>query len=300
VSAERLGLDAEALVRLERLSIAANVRVRGAALGKRRSRRTGSSLDFADYRLYAPGDDVRQIDWNAYGRSGKPFVKLFHDEQELPLRLWVDASASMNTGEDAFGGGNKLAYAKRLAACVGYLALCGFDRVSAFAFGGETAAELPPQRGKGSAQRLFRFLADVEPGKEGDLYRSLAQPKALPRGPGMTWIFSDFLYESGIRETLNVLLAAKQEIVVVQVLSPEELDPRLAGDVRLVDVETDAGKEVSVSPRVLRSYREALEAHVGSLKAYCRERHIAYALASTDVPATAWVTSTLRGAGALA
>jgi len=299
MSAERLGLDAETLVRLERLSIAANVRVRGSTLGKRRSRRTGSSLDFADYRLYAPGDDVRQIDWNAYGRSGKPFVKLFHDEQELPLRLWVDASASMNTGGEGTSGDNKLLYAKRLAACVGYMALCGYDRVSAFAFAREASGALPPLRGKGSAQRLFRFLADVEPEKKGDMYRSLAQPKTLPRGPGLTWIFSDFLYETGVRETLNVLLAAKQQLVVVQVLSPEELDPRLAGDVRLIDVETDAGKEVSISPRVLRAYREALEAHVSALKAFCRERHIAYALASTDVPAAAWAASALRGAGAL-
>ncbi len=299
MSAERLSLDGETLARLERLSVVAKTRIRGTMQGKRRSYQPGASLDFADYRLYTPGDDVRAIDWNVYGRSGKPFVKLFLDEQELPIRLWVDVSASMNTGGESSGGENKLVYAKRLAASVGYMALCGYDRVAAGVFGETVSASVPPMRGRGAAPRLFRFLAEAEPERTGHLYRSLSAPGALPRQPGMTWVFSDFLYESGVRETLNVLQAAKQDVVVVQVLSPEELRPALSGDLRLVDVETGEGKEVAMSAKVLGAYRDALDAYTESLRRFCRERNMAYALASTDAPALDWIASALRGAGVL-
>ncbi|PYI51730.1 DUF58 domain-containing protein [Paenibacillus flagellatus] len=299
MSGEALGLDTEMLVRLERMSIMAKTRVRGTMQGRRRSRQQGASLDFADYRLYAPGDDIRQIDWNAYGRSGKPFVKLFHDEQELQVRLWVDVSASMDTGGESSGGANKLRYAKTLASCIGYMALAGYDRVGAGLFGDRVAATLPMMRGKSSAHRLFRFLADAPAGREGDLHRALSQPGELPRRPGMTWLFSDFLYESGVRETLRLLLAARQEVVVVQVLSPEELRPSYEGDLRLIDVETGIGKEVAMSRGVLGAYREALRAYTESLRGFCHERGIAYAIAPTDVPALEWLAVTMRKSGVL-
>ncbi|MDF2726336.1 MAG: hypothetical protein K0Q59_6014 [Paenibacillus sp.] len=299
MSGDRLALDSESLLRLERMTVAAKNRIRGTMQGKRKSRQTGPSLDFADYRLYAPGDDIRQIDWNAYGRSGKPFVKLFHDERELQVKLWVDVSASMNTGGESAGGWNKLLHAKRLAACIGYMTLAGYDRVSAGVFGDQVSGVLPVMRGKASAQRLFRFLEEAEPGAEGDMEKALTQPGALPRLPGMTWIFSDFLYETGVRETLNVWLAARQEVVVVQVLSPEELHPGYSGDLRLVDVETGTGKEVAMSGKVLKAYKEALDAYTGSLRGFCHERGIAYALAPTNVPVLEWIATTMRQTGVL-
>jgi uncharacterized protein (DUF58 family) len=299
MSGDMLGLGSEQLFRLERLSIAAKSRIRGTMQGKRRSQMLGASLDFADYRLYVPGDDTRQIDWNAFGRTGKPFIKLFLDEQELHVRLLVDVSASMNTGEDASGAGNKLAHAKRLAASIGYIALAGYDRVSAGVFGETVTASLPAMRGKGSAPRLFRFLAEAAPEPKGDLSRALARPGVLPRSPGMTWLFSDFLYESGVRETLNLLLAAKQEVAVIQVLSREELAPGYTGDLRLIDIETGTGKEVAMSARVLNLYRETLEAYTSELRAFCHERGIAYALAPSDVPPADWIQSELRASGIL-
>lgn len=298
---ERPLLDTETLLRLERLTLVAKSRIRGTLQGKRKSKQRGVSLDFADYRLYTPGDDVRQIDWNAYGRSGKPFIKLFHDERELQVRLWIDVSASMNTGGESSAGEdwNKLLHAKRIAACVGYMTLAGMDRVSAYTFADRTAAVLTAVRGKGAAQRLFRFLSDCAPGEAGDMERALTQPAVMPRQPGMTWIFSDFLYESGVKETLNKLLAAKQEVVVVQVLCPEELNPAYEGDLRLVDVETGAGKEVAMSGKALRAYKEALDAYTGGLRAFCHERGIAYALAPTNVSALEWLATTMRGTGVL-
>ncbi|GAA3403865.1 DUF58 domain-containing protein [Paenibacillus hodogayensis] len=294
-------LDSQSLLRLERMTVMAKNRISGTMQGKRKSRQTGASLDFADYRLYAPGDDIRQIDWNAYGRSGKPFVKLFHDERELLVRIWVDVSASMDTGggPDGADGVSKLMHAKKLAASIGYMALAGYDRVAAGVFGERVAGTLPTVRGKASAQRLFRFLEEAAPAAAGDIRQALTEPLALPRQPGMTWLFSDFLYENGVQDALNRLLAAKQEVAVVQVLSPEELYPDFEGDLRLVDVETGLGKEVAMSSRVIKAYKEALDEYTGGLRAFCHERGIAYALAPTNVPALEWIATTMRQTGAL-
>jgi len=222
-------VPADMLFQLERLSLTAKRRIRGAMQGKRRSQQLGSSLEFADYREYAPGDDIRRFDWSVYGRTGKPFIKQYMDEQELRVHLVVDASASMNFGEEdgtlRVGGriGNKFDYAKRLAACIGYVALAAYDRVEASCFAAQSIGRTPPLRGKGSAERLFRFFADAPPaddaevaGGDASFARPFAHAAALSRGPGVTWLFSDFLAESGVEEALSYLLAAKQEIVVVQ------------------------------------------------------------------------------------
>jgi len=289
-----LKLDADEFVKLERLSVAVKQRIRGTQQGRRRSRMAGSSLEFADYRQYAPGDDVRQIDWNAYGRTGKPFVKLFLDERELTVHLYVDASASMNTG--GVRGENKFVYARQLAACIGYMALAGYDLVSASFFGDRLTARLPPLRGKGAIHRLIDFLHSAQPETQGDIAAALSIA-SLPRQPGMAWVFSDFWFESGVERALSALVAARQEVVAVQVLSPEELRPELAGDLRLIDVETGTDKEVAMSDAVLEKYRRALEQYTTELRRFCHARGIGYVLATTDVPAFDWIASVLRREG---
>ncbi|GAA0133409.1 DUF58 domain-containing protein [Paenibacillus sp. YSY-4.3] len=298
------------LPRLERLSIDSKRRVRGTMQGKRRSSRFGSSLEFADYREYAPGDDIRRFDWGVYSRTGRPFVRQYWDEQELQVNLYVDVSASMNFGgEEAFGAvdglkpaGNKLNYAKQLAAAIGYMALASYDRVQAAVFESEVKGQLPPVRGKASAARLFSFLQSAEPGGEGRLSQALRQPKALPKQPGMTWIFSDFWLDGGIEElaeTLSYFLAAGQEIVLVHVLAPEEISPALSGDLRLVDSELGTGKEIALTGKVLEEYRRTLQAYQAEIARFCSERAIFYIQANTDVPLETGIFETLRGAGVL-
>lgn len=327
------------LPRLERLSIASKRRVRGTMQGKRRSSRFGSSLEFADYREYAPGDDIRRFDWGVYSRTGRPFVRQYWDEQELQVSLYVDTSASMDFGGGRVSGmadtlksgrdksveqkpegdqadkkidgkqtegnqsdSNKLNYAKKLAASVGYMALASYDRVQAAVFSSELEGQLPPVRGKASAARLFSFLQSAEPGGEGSLSRSLRQPKALPKQPGMTWIFSDFWLAGGmdeLAETLSYLLAAGQEIVLVHVLSPEEITPALSGDLRLVDSELGTGKEIAMTGKVLEEYRRTLQAYQAEIARFCSERAIFYIQANTGVPLEEGIFETLRGAGVL-
>lgn len=341
--------DPQDLLRLERLALVSKSRVRGSMQGRRRSRQAGSSLEFADYRLYAPGDDTRQLDWNVFGRTGKPFIKQFLDERELQVHLYLDCSRSMDFGGDggflgsggsaeaaaagpggeaqaAAGGtaapnpdaplpvrdspagppsasptvprsGNKFLHARRLAAAVGYMALAGYDRAGVRFFGERVSRELPQLRGKGSASRLFAFLEETRPEAAGDIAAALMTPLAVPKQPGMAWVFSDFLYESGVEEALAYLQAARQEVIAVQVLSPEEVAPELFGDLRLVDSESGTGKEVALSPKVLGAYREAVRTYTDGLASFCRERGMGYICAVTDVPAMETINRLFRSGG---
>ncbi|WP_409341296.1 DUF58 domain-containing protein [Paenibacillus sp. MBLB4367] len=288
----------DVLRKLERCAIAGRSRIRGTMQGRRRSRELGSSLEFADYRLYAPGDDIRRLDWHAYGRTGKPFIKLFTDEQEMQVHLMIDASASMafTANENV---SNKFWHARQLAGAVGYAALCGYDSADVSIFGASVMSRLPLLRGKGAASRLFDYLRQAQPERQGDMRKALTHPSVLPRQPGMTWIFSDFLFEDGVEDTLKTLIAAKQEVVAVQVLSEEEWNPMLAGDLRLLDSETGTAKEVAISRKVLDVYRETVKQHTHALKRFCRERGIAYELVLSGTPLVDTVVHGFRRSGLL-
>ncbi|QCT03971.1 hypothetical protein E6C60_3260 [Paenibacillus algicola] len=306
-------LPPEWLTRLERLSLNTRSRVAGTLQGKRRSRRLGSSLEFADYRLYAPGDDVRRFDWGVYSRTGKAFVRQFMDEQELMVSIYVDCSASMagiQGTEAGTGGGpstsqsraaaDKWLLARQLAASIGYLALSSYDRLQLACYSKSMDSRLPVLRGKGAAHRLFSHLQQAPLGGDGSLAAALSVPGALPRLPGMTWIFSDCWLEGGEEElsrSLSLLAGAGQEVVLVQVLSREELEPRFAGDLRLVDVETGGGKEVAVTSRLLEAYREELDRYQGMLARVCAERGMSYVLIPEDMPLQEAVFGILAGAG---
>lgn len=328
------------LARLERVTLLTRHRVRGTMQGKRRSGQLGSSLEFADYRPYSPGDDLRRLDWHAYGKTGRPYVKLYLDEQELQVSLYVDASASMGfvqgygiggTGEGvgerpAAGAGNdghsahsgfsssggfppkggvsangghpsKFRYACQLAACVAYASLCSYDRVGVQLFGEGITARLPMCRGKGSIFRVMDFLEQARLEQTGDIASVFMKPASLPTRPGVAWVFSDFLFSSGVEEAVKALLAAHQEVRLVQVLAPEELEPVLAGDLRLVDCETGAGKEVAVSAKVLQAYREAAAGYTHWLERFCREHGAGYDLALTSASLEETVLGSFRRAG---
>ncbi|WP_438347405.1 DUF58 domain-containing protein [Paenibacillus sp. FA6] len=288
-------LPPEWLPRLERLSLGAGRRVAGTLQGKRRSRRLGSSLEFADYRPYSAGDDIRRFDWGVYSRTGKPFIRQFMDEQELMVSVYVDCSKSMDFGErtvKGISGGNneipsKLQYAKQLAASIGYIALCSYERVQAACYSSSLDSRLPVLRGRGAVHRLFQFLEDAAVGGEGSLAASLGEPGAIPRLPGMTWIFSDFWLRDGEEEIANALsrlAGAGQEVVLVHIVSQEEMDPSLSGDLRLVDSEIGAGKDVALTGKVLQAYRAEWDKYRNNLSSYAAERGISYVLIPNDMP----------------
>lgn len=301
-------LPSDLMVRLERLSLGSGKRVAGMLQGKRRSSRLGSSLEFADYRAYTPGDDIRRFDWGVYSRTGKPFVRQFMDEQELMVSLYVDCSASMDFGGTEAEKGNrsgraaenKLLFAKRLAASIGYVALCSYERVGAYCYSNRLDGRLPILRGRGAANRLFQFLLDMPSGGEGSLASALGEPGAIPRLSGMTWIFSDFWLNEGTAEIgsiLSRLAGAGQEVVLVQVLSPEEIHPELSGDLRLIDSELNTGREVAITGRVLQRYREELAHYQSELRKTASERGISWVTLSSDMTLQEAVFGVFAGTG---
>ncbi|MCR2805498.1 DUF58 domain-containing protein [Paenibacillus soyae] len=294
--------DLSVLALAERLRLSSGNRIRGTMAGKRRSVTLGGSQEFADYRPYSPGDDTRRIDWNVYGRTGRAYVRQYWDEQELHAHLYVDASRSMS-----FAGGSavsKLQYALRLAALVGFAALAGDDRVTVRAFDEQTMGmELPALQGRPAFTKLYRFLAGMfaeESRSSGggatrsdrpdvgasDLTLPFGMPGALPRRAGVTWLFTDAMFESGLRETLLTLSSTGQQVVFVHLLSPEEVDPSLSGELKLVDSELGTGKEVAISEKLLREYRASVRAYQEQLTATCAELGASYVFLETGMSMT--------------
>jgi len=287
--------DASVLSRLERLRFSAGNRIKGTLAGKRRSSQLGGSQEFADYRPYSPGDDIRRIDWNVYGRTGRAFMRQYWDEQELQAHLYVDVSRSMQYGE---GAANKAAYALRLAAAVGYAALCAEDRVSVTLYSSGIEESLPLLRGRASSAKLFQFAAeaisererassvpDSEPALSvSNMAEPFLKPGSLPRRSGTAWLFTDAMFEEGIEEALLAFAAAGQKVALIHMLSPEEEDPTYSGELRLIDSELRTGKEVAVGHRLLADYRAAVDGYKEELKRICAERGVDYYFVSTAVP----------------
>ena len=232
--------------------------VRGGLKGGRRSVKRGQSVEFADYRDYALGDDLRQLDWNVYARLEKLFVKLFIEEEDVTITFLLDASPSM-----AFGRPEKLLFAKRAAAALGYIALAGEDRVVVTALTGRTARRQGGLRGSGRVFRLLANLSTIQPAAGAtDLLASARHAAAMLPGRGVIVLISDLLDPAADR-VIRELAATGSELIVLHVLSPEELDPPLEGDLRLVDSESGEGIDVTVDLATLDDYRARLACVAG-------------------------------------
>ena len=276
-AAIRQYFDETFLRRLDRLQIVTQ-RMHGAASqGGRRSRKRGTSVEFADYREYTHGDDLRQIDWNIYGRSDRLFVKLREDEESLTVHLLLDCSKSMDWGRH-----NKLVYAKRLASALGYAALAGQDRVAAAGFSERLLAPLPALRSKGQAGRLFGFLSTLQPGGQTDLKAALRAYAAMHRRSGMAVLISDLLNPGGL-EGLTALLDRGFEAVLIHTLDPVETDPEEEGEVELVDRETGQTLRVSLDQATVDAYKRRLADWVAEIESFCAKRAVRYHTASTAV-----------------
>lgn len=288
-----LGLTADLLSRLDRLSLPSRRPMAGAAAGHRRSSRTGSSVEFADFRSYVPGDDFRRIDWNAYARLDRLMIRLYAGEEDICISLWLDVSRSMDWGVPP-----KAHTARGLAGALAYVSLRGYDRVAAVAFAGEIVARTPALRGRRQCPRLWRALAGTAgDGGETDFRAVARAARSLPRGIAI--VISDFLTESGPATALTELRSAGHQVVLLQVLAPQELKPDLRGDLRLVDVESHAAVEITATPDVLAAYGSALQAHTGRLAALAASHGATYLRVSSDVPLSTLLLTELPRAGIL-
>src|SRR3954462_5957200 len=237
-------LTPELLRRLEQLQLLAQRRAKSSAKGERRSRARGQSVEFADYRNYSAGDDFRYLDWNLYGRLERLFLKLYEEERELPLRVFLDASESMT-----FGTPVKFDFARQVAAAIGYVALCGFDRVTVCPFPDnpdEAAARgaLRAVRGRKSALTFFQNLHQITAHGGANLNEALRRGAMEARQAGVAVVLTDFLDPAGYEAGLTALIGRGFQVDLVQILAPEEISPSSFGDLRLVDSETGGVQEV--------------------------------------------------------
>ncbi|MCC6179365.1 MAG: DUF58 domain-containing protein [Chloroflexi bacterium] len=286
-------LDEGLLRRLERLTLAPRRPVAGGLGGEHRSSARASSLDFADHRPYTPGDDFRRVDWNAYGRLGHLYVKLTEAREQLPVHILLDASQSM-----AWGDPPKLRYACRLAAALGYVALARFDRLAVTILG-ETPRVFPQTGGRGRFGSLLAFLGQVEPAGRLGFNEVLAGYRVDRRTGGQAIVISDLLAPDGYQDGLDALSRAGLDVVVLQVLSPGELEPVVGGDAELVDAETGEIVEVTLSTRNVARYRERLERWCDDVGSFCRQRGARYVRISTGEPLEDVLLSGLRQAAIL-
>jgi uncharacterized protein (DUF58 family) len=299
VTDRTFGFDSAFLHRLERLAIVNRQPLQGPTAGPRRSPRHGASVEFADYRTYVPGDDFRRVDWNAFARLDRLFLRLYRAEEITVVTIVLDHSGSMRFGEPP-----KALTAGRLAALLSYVALHNYDTVSVAGWGEKIDRFLPAQSGKAAVPRVWRAISDLMQGAPEAMspatdFGSLRKFGSYRHGPGIAIVLSDFLSDTDWRGGLRSLRAAGQEVTAIQLLAPEELDPPLRGDWKLVDAETGAQAEVTISPRLLKRYAEALDAHTASISDFCRREGIGFVRLSSDVDLTGTVLTDLRTIGLL-
>ncbi len=281
--------DEAFLRQLERLLLLMRSPVRGGLKGGRRSVKRGQSVEFADFRDYALGDDLRQLDWNVLARLEKLFVKLFVEEEDVTITLLLDGSASMASGRP-----DKLQFAKRAAAALGYIGLASEDRVAVSALGGRSARRRTALRGSGRVFRLLTELSTITPA-EGptDLVAAARHAAAQLSGRGVVILLSDLLDPAADR-VIRELAATRSELIVLHVLSPQELDPPLEGDLRLVDTETGEGIDVTADLATIDAYKGRLVAWKQGFADLAARRQATYVDLSTDVPLNDLVFAELR------
>jgi uncharacterized protein (DUF58 family) len=284
------------LRRLEQFQLLAARRAKSSAKGERRSRARGLSVEFADHRNYVLGDDLRYLDWNLYGRLDRLFLKLYEEERELPVTIFLDASESMTFGEP-----RKFDFARQIAAAIGYVALCGFDRVKVIPFPdaeNEMAVRgaLRAVRGRKSSLQFFQNLSQVTAQGVADLNESLRRGALTARTAGVAIVLSDFLDPSGYEAGLTALLGRGFQVSAVQILAPEEVNPSTFGDLRLVDSETGGMQEVTFGKFRLAGYQRTVNNYCQKLREYCQGRGINFFNTTSDASLEKLLLKQLREA----
>jgi uncharacterized protein (DUF58 family) len=285
--------DERFLRRLESLALTIRRTSAGRSHGMRRSRRIGAGLEFADHRDYVPGDDLRYLDWNLYGRLERRALRLYEEDEDLAIDVLVDASASMRLGQPA-----KLELALQIGAALAYVGLSNLDRVAVAALG-DAGASTAPARGKGRILPILRALDGVRADGRTPFSEAVRGFLAGRRGRrrGLVALVSDFYDANGARAALELVRRHRLEAIAVQISAPDEIAPALRGDVQLLDVETGAARELTVSPRALADYARRHADLLRELVGYCREHALPCFTVTSDQPFDAVVLRMFRAGG---
>lgn len=290
-------LGSHLMASLDKLDIVARKIFSGKIQGERKSRRRGSSVEFADYRQYTAGDDIRFIDWNVYARLDRLFMKIFLEEEELTLGIAIDSSASME-----YGNPNKFDFVRRLAMSLGYIALSSHNKVSLFGFNSEGVQRLTALRGKRRTRDMGQWLLDLQPESGTSFVDACKVISTSRQGRGVLVVLSDLLEEDGIKKGLSFLIGGGWDVFVIQTLSPEELSPLesgLEGDVRLEDCETGSECEVTATAPLIAKYKQRLEVYCEDIRELCTRMGAGSIRVSSDIDMELLLVEYLRGRGLL-
>ncbi len=283
-------LTNDAIARLERLRVKPHCHFTNRFTGSHQARKGGTSTDFADFRDYTPGDDMRFVDWNSFSRLHRPYIKLFHEEEITHFLVLIDGSKSMQ-----FEG--KFQRAKELAAAFSLMALRHTERLSIQCLT-QKPHRLLPCTGRASMNKVFTFLERLDE-PDDTVPFEIAIEKALQHhsGRGIVILLSDFLTFGSLKRSFNALFSSGLEILALQLLGPTEIDPDITSDFRLVDAELDENLDVSVSGDLLQFYQDHRLAYQEELASLCQSRSGRFLSVSTESTLEGTLFDTLRRAG---
>jgi uncharacterized protein (DUF58 family) len=280
--------------KLEYLALVSRRVFAGRLRAERRTKKSGSGVEFADHRDYQPGDDFRYLDWNVYQRFEKLLVRLYEEEEDLAIYFILDTSASM-----AFGDGRKLRYAKKVCAALAYVGLANLDRVTMVTTSDRVMERMPETRGKARIFKAFRFLREVKAEGTTDLGDAMKTFVAQNKRRGLAVLVSDLYDPRGFEKGINVLRYNKFDPFVVHVTDPGEGKPKLNGDVLVYDCETGDEREVTVTAKVLSLFGEAYAEYVATIDRFCATHQVSYVTASVDVAFDELILRVFRRGGFL-
>ena len=268
------------LQRVEMLQTILKNNIAGMFGGNHKSKTYGSSCEFVDYRNYVPGDDITKIDWNAYARFEALYLKLYHDERQLHTKIYIDVSQSM-----AFGDGKKAEMALQFAATLAYLSVCELDRVSIYAIRGSEVTEVISSIS--GRERYFAEiikLNDLEFGGDCFITEGI-MPTNIGYGDGLSVIISDFLTDSDYETAIDYLADKKRDLLCVQVLTAEEINPKVRGKNIFYDSENaEKSYRKNINRDIIKAYREAVKYVQERLQNYCNARGAQYLFVKDDKP----------------
>jgi uncharacterized protein (DUF58 family) len=286
--------DDEFQRKLDYLALVSRKVFSGRNRAERRTKKSGSGIEFADHRDYQPGDDFRTLDWNVYRRFGRLLVRLFEEEEDLAIYFIIDVSGSM-----AFGDGAKLRYAKKIAAALAYVGLANLDRVSVVSTSDQMMDRMQETRGKARIFKVFRFLTEVQPRGETDLESALRTFVARHKRRGLAVLVTDLYDPKGFEAGINVLRYNKFDPFVLHVTDEREAKPELAGDVLLYDCESGDEREVTVTAKVLEKFATVYRDYLDEVERFCTSHQVPYFRADVGIPFDELVLRVFRRGGFL-
>lgn len=285
----RFPLDAQTLQQLDNLALITRRAMASGRPGRRRSPLAGSSMEFADYRRYSPGDDFRRVDWRAYARLERLFLRLFEAEENLTVTILIDCSDSMQYGEPS-----KASLAVTLAAALAYIALKCEESVIVGALSNRLIAYRRAGSGTHAIWTVGEFLSRLPQAGQTDLNRALYDLGRIVTGPGLTIVISDFLSPAGYQTGLRSVRQLRQEVALLQILAPEEIEPHLQGDWHLRDSEGNGSVEISITPAVLEAYKLRLLAYMQELASFAHSHSMTHTMIPSDTALIDVVQRVLR------